>query len=118
MNHDEAWSAAHFQILVFRYCAPCERCALLHRQKTIILTTKQLTHEENLYSRIAAGSFPCCRSTKPRYHELRRQGRILCNVRERRKDGETAIETDTLVYDGAANSFTLPQITYGDMVFS
>ena len=87
-------------------------------KQAIILTTKQLTHEENLYSRIAAGSFPCCRSTKPRYHELRRQGRILCNVRERRKDGETAIETDTLVYDGAANSFTLPLITYGDMVFS
>ena len=34
------------------------------------------------------------------------------------KMGETAIESDTLVYDGAANSFTLPQITYGDMVFS
>lgn len=34
------------------------------------------------------------------------------------KMGETAIESDTLVYDGAANSFTLPLITYGDMVIS
>ena len=31
------------------------------------------------------------------------------------KMGETAIETDTLVYDGASSSFILPQMTYGNM---
>lgn len=32
------------------------------------------------------------------------------------KMGETTIESDTIIYDGASNSFTLPRMTYGAMV--
>lgn len=32
------------------------------------------------------------------------------------KTGETTIESDTIIYDGASNSFTLPQMAYGTML--